>query len=167
MKQLKLLILLLTVGTGVACNSATTVDSTTTTKDAITTTATVDSALANQTIIQQYFAFFNKHQWQQMAAMYVDTPTMQDPAYGIVPIKISTTEIVKKYTELGNTIADVTDSIIQMYPSGNNVIVQFKSSGTAPDGNKFTLPICTIFEIINGKITKDLTYYDNVETINK
>jgi ketosteroid isomerase-like protein len=56
------------------------------------------------------------------------------------------------------------DEIIQVYPSDNNhIIVEFISSGTAPDGSKFELPICTIFTIENEKIVKDFTYYDNFE----
>lgn len=55
-----------------------------------------------------------------------------------------------------------------MYPSGeNHIIVEFVSSGTAPDNSKFELPICTIFTIENGLITKDFTYYDNFDTLEK
>jgi len=51
-----------------------------------------------------------------------------------------------------------------MYSSGDkHVIVEFISTGTAPDNSKFELPICTIFTIENKKITKDFTYYDNFE----
>ncbi|WP_198412578.1 nuclear transport factor 2 family protein [Kaistella antarctica] len=54
--------------------------------------------------------------------------------------------------------------MIQIYPSGNqHIIVEFISRGTAPDNTKFELPICTIFTIENGLITKDFTYYDNLD----
>ena len=33
--------------------------------------------------------------------------------------------------------------------------------GTDPSGEKFVLPICTIFKIEDGLITEDFTYYDN------
>ena len=57
---------------------------------------------------------------------------------------------------------DVKDNVIHTYPSGDNhIIVEFISSGTAPDQTKFELPICTIFTIENGLITKDYTYFDN------
>jgi ketosteroid isomerase-like protein len=56
------------------------------------------------------------------------------------------------------------DEVKAVYPSGeNHIIVEFISTGTAPDNSKFELPICTIFTIENGKITKDFTYYDNFE----
>lgn len=44
-----------------------------------------------------------------------------------------------------------------------HITVESISTGTAADGSKFELPICTIFTIENGKITKDFTYYDNFQ----
>lgn len=123
----------------------------------------MDNSATNKIIIEQYFKHFNKHEWQRMAEMYIEQPEMKDPAYGVKNVKMTKADIVKKYSELNQMIPDVHDSVINMYHSGDNVIVEFESSGTAPDGSKFTLPICTIFEIKNGKITKDLTYYDNFE----
>jgi len=123
----------------------------------------MDNSATNKIIIEQYFKHFNKHEWQRMAEMYIEQPEMKDPAYGVKNVKMTKADIVKKYSELNQMIPDVHDSVINMYHSGDNVIVEFESSGTAPEGSKFTLPICTIFEIKNGKITKDLTYYDNFE----
>jgi hypothetical protein len=63
--------------------------------------------------------------------------------------------IIKEYSELQNQFPDVQDSVVAVYPSGDkNVIVEFVSKGTLPDQSKFELPICTIFTIENGKITK-------------
>jgi ketosteroid isomerase-like protein len=115
----------------------------------------------NQSIIDQYFAHFNAHDWQKMADMYIDTPEMKDPAYGTQNVRMTKEDIIKKYAELEAMIPDVKDRVVQMYHSGNFTIVEFESSGTAPDGSPFVLPICTVFEVIDGKITKDLTYYDN------
>jgi ketosteroid isomerase-like protein len=124
----------------------------------------MDNSATNKKIIEQYFKHFNNHEWQKMADMYSDDPEMKDPAYGIKNVKMKKADIVKKYSELNQMIPDVHDNVINMYHSGdNNVIVEFESSGTAPDGSKFILPICTIFEIKDGKIIKDLTYYDNFE----
>ncbi len=123
----------------------------------------MDNSATNKTIIEQYFKHFNNHEWQKMADMYIENPEMKDPAYGIKNVKMTKTDIVKKYGELNQMITDVQDKVINIYHSRDNVIVEFESSGTAPDGSKFVLPICTIFEIKNGKITKDLTYYDNFD----
>ena len=123
----------------------------------------VNNSETNKKIIEQYFIHFNNHEWQKMADMYIDKPEMKDPAYGIKNVEMTKADIVKKYSELNQMITNVHDSVLKMYHAGDNVIVEFESSGTAPDGTKFTLPICTIFEIKNSKITKDLTYYDNFE----
>lgn len=123
----------------------------------------MDNSATNKTIIEQYFKHFNNHEWQKMADMYIEQPEMKDPAYGIKNVKMTKADIIKKYSELNQTIPDVHDNVINMYHSSDNVIVEFESSGTAPNGSKFVLPICTIFEIKNGKIAKDLTYYDNFE----
>jgi ketosteroid isomerase-like protein len=123
----------------------------------------VNNSAANKAIIEQYFVHFNNHNWKALADMYVENPEMKDPAFGTANINMSKADIVKKYTELNQMISDVRDSIVAMYPAGNNTVVEFVSTGTEPGGKKFALPICTIFEIKEGKITKDFTYYDNVE----
>jgi len=116
----------------------------------------------NEKLIQQYFGLFNKHDWRQMAAMYTDTAEFKDPSLGQGIVKQTHEQIIKKYGELQQMIPDVRDSIVTIYPSGDkHTIVEFISTGTAPDKSKFALPICTIFTIENGKITQDFTYYDN------
>lgn len=116
----------------------------------------------NEILVKQYFDHFNKHDWQQMAAMYSDTAEFKDPSLGEGIVDQTHEQIIKKYSELQQMIPDVRDSIVAVYPSGEkHTIVEFISTGTAPDKSKFALPICTIFTIENGKITQDFTYYDN------
>ena len=71
-------------------------------------------------IIKSYHELFNNHDWEKMAAMYSETPEMKDPAFGVKSIKISQSDIIKKYKELNMMIPDVHDSVISMYPSGDN-----------------------------------------------
>lgn len=122
------------------------------------------TASPNKRLIENYYQIFNTHNWQKMADLYVETPELKDPVYGIKAVKMTKAEIVKKYTELHQLIPNIHDEIITLYEAGDNVIVEFVSTGTLPDQTKFELPICTIFEIKAGKITKDLTYYDNFES---
>jgi ketosteroid isomerase-like protein len=118
----------------------------------------------NVKIIRQYYEYFNNHEWGKMAEMYIEVSDFKDPSLGQGIVKQSRQQIIDKYSELSEMFPDVKDEIIQIYPSGNkHVIVEFISTGTAPDGSIFELPICTIFTIENGKITKDFTYYDNFE----
>ena len=118
----------------------------------------------NEKLVQLYYEHFNKHDWDKMANMYADTADFKDPSLGQGIVKQTKQQTVNKYLELNNIFPDLHDQIIQTYPSGeNNIIVEFVSTGTGPDKVKFELPICTIFTIENGLITKDFTYYDNFE----
>ena len=116
----------------------------------------------NEQLIKQYFEYFNKHQWQEMAEMYIDTAQFKDPSLGQGVVKQTRQQIIAKYKSLNDTFPDIHDEVIKIYHSGNeNIIVEFISTGTAPDNSKFELPICTIFKIEQGKIAQDFTYYDN------
>jgi ketosteroid isomerase-like protein len=123
-----------------------------------------DMTADNEKLIKQYFDHFNNHDWVKMASLYADPADFRDPSLGQEIVKQTRAQTVKKYEELSAAFKDIRDSITAIYPSGEkHIIVEFVSSGTAPDGSKFTLPICTIFTIENGLITKDYTYYDNFE----
>jgi ketosteroid isomerase-like protein len=116
----------------------------------------------NMQLVRQYYAHFNQHEWQKMAGMYVDTALFKDPSLGEGIVKQTRQETAAKYAQLNQVFPDLHDELVQLYPSGeHHVVVEFVSSGTAADSSTFTLPICTIFEFENGKITKDFTYYDN------
>ena len=116
----------------------------------------------NEKVAKELFVHFNNHDWQKMANLYSEKAEFKEPASGMVAHQKTKEQIVKEYTELQNQFPDVQDSVVAVYPSGKNkVIVEFVSKGTNPDKTKFELPICTIFTIENGKITKDYTYFDN------
>jgi predicted SnoaL-like aldol condensation-catalyzing enzyme len=118
----------------------------------------------NEIMVKQYFEYFNKHDWNKLASMYTDTAYFKDPTLGIGIVKQSRKQTIEKYTELSNIFPNLKDEIIAIYPSGeNHIIVEFKSSGKATDNTIFGLPICTIFTIENGLITKDFTYFDNFD----
>jgi ketosteroid isomerase-like protein len=116
----------------------------------------------NQALVNNYFKHFNAHDWQKMAEMYADTANFKDPSLGIGVVKQTHQQTIKKYSELAGIFPDLRDDVMATYPSGeNHIVVEFVSSGTGPDGVRFQLPICTIFNIKNGKIIQDFTYYDN------
>jgi ketosteroid isomerase-like protein len=113
-------------------------------------------------LISKYYEIFNAHDWKKLSEMYAPIAEFKDPSLGIDKVNQSREQFVAKYSELNQMIPDVQDTILSVYESGkNNVIVEFVSTGTGPDGKKFKLPICTIFEIKEGLITKDYTYYNN------
>lgn len=118
----------------------------------------------NERLIKNYFKLFNEHKWKELSELYVENAEFKDPSFGNGIVKQSKAEFVKKYAELNQVFPDLKDKVVKVYPSGDkNMIVEFVSTGTAPDQSKFELPISTIFTIENGKITKDFTYYDNFE----
>lgn len=118
----------------------------------------------NEKLVKQYFDHFNYHEWTKMANMYSEISEFKDPSLGQGIVKQTRQQIIDKYSELNKVFPDLHDQIIQIYPSGEkHIIVEFVSSGTAPDNSKFELPICTILTIENGIITKDFTYFDNFE----
>jgi ketosteroid isomerase-like protein len=122
------------------------------------------AAGANEKIVRQLFDHFNKHDWTAMAELYTDPAEFKDPTFGPGVVTQTHQQTITKYNELQQLFPDIHDDVTEVYPSGDNhVIVEFVSTGTSPDGSAFTLPICTIFTLENGKITQDFTYYDNIE----
>lgn len=118
----------------------------------------------NEALIKQYYAYFNAHEWTKMAEMYADTADFKDPSFGTEVVKQTHQQTAQKYAELNKIFPNLHDEVVATYPSGEkHITVEFISTGTANDGSKFVLPICTIFTIENGKITKDFTYYDNFQ----
>lgn len=116
----------------------------------------------NEKLIHQYFQYFNNHEWEKMANMYSETADFKDPSLGPDIVKQTRQQIIDKYFELNQIFPDIKDEIVNIYTSGSkHIIVEFVSSGTAPDGSVFQLPVCTIFTIEKGVITKDFSYYDN------
>lgn len=116
----------------------------------------------HEELIKRYYEHFNKHEWTKMAQMYSDTSEFKDPSLGKDIVKQTRQQIADKYAELHKVFPDIHDRMIHTYPSGENtIVVEFISTGTASDSSSFELPICTIFTIEKGLITKDYTYYDN------
>lgn len=118
----------------------------------------------NEELVKEYFKLFNEHKWEELSNLYSDDAEFKDPSLGKGVIKQSREEFIEKYSELNGIFPNISDEVLQLYPSGEkHIIVEFISRGTAPDDSQFELPICTIFTIENGKITKDYSYYDNFE----
>lgn len=121
-----------------------------------------DKSVTNIKIAESVFEHFNNHDWEGMANLYIENAEFKDPEYGVEKVRKSRASIVQHYTEMNQLFPDIKDEIIAIYPSGDkNVIVEFISTGTAPDGSAFALPVCTVFTIENGLIAKDYNYYDN------
>ncbi|NSL86507.1 nuclear transport factor 2 family protein [Chitinophaga sp. Mgbs1] len=120
----------------------------------------ISLANSNTHVVKEMYEAFNEHNWEKMAACYHDTAVFLDPSLGPAEVLHTRQQIADKYRELGKMFPDVHDEVKEMYGDKNHIIVEFVSSGTGPDGKKWSLPICTVFTVENGKITRDHTYYD-------
>ena len=95
------------------------------------------ATIENEKIVRQYYEHFNKHEWEKMADMYTEVSDFKDPSLGQRIVKQTRQQIIAKYSGLGEIFPDVKDEIVQIYPSGNkHIIVEFISTGTAPDGTR-------------------------------
>lgn len=140
--------MLFLLGLFVACNEERTVQS--------------PAEARNIALVKQVYEHFNNHNWKAMAALYRDSAEFKDPSFGAGVVRQTHNEIIEKYAKYQEASPDIRDEIVQIYASGpSHVIVEFVSSGTAPNGEPWSMPICTIFTIENGVIVKDYTYYNN------
>jgi ketosteroid isomerase-like protein len=114
----------------------------------------------NLVVAEKVFTAFNEHDWHGMATLYAENAQFLDPSFGKEFVSKKRSETVAKYTELQEMFPDIHDRVTAMYPYEKTVVVEFVSTGTAPDGTKFSLPIISVLTIENGLIVKDATYYD-------
>jgi ketosteroid isomerase-like protein len=99
------------------------------------------------------FNAFNNHDWEKMESLYADSVKLEDPAYpGGKTGKAGMTDFYR-------SVPDVYDSVRSILVQGNTAVVEFVSTGTI-NGEKFTLPICSVLTIENGLVVSDRTYYD-------
>jgi limonene-1,2-epoxide hydrolase len=116
----------------------------------------------NVAIVEQMYAAFNEHDWKKMAGFYTNPVTFLDPAYGNSHVQKTHDDMLKHYSGLQQWSPDVWDSITFIAPiDDNRVLIQFTSTGTTADKKeKWSLPLCTVLTLENGKIVKDEVYYD-------
>ena len=118
------------------------------------------SSSGPERVAEKLFEALNRHDWKSMADLYAEKATFLDPSFGVEPVSKTRSETIAKYTELQKMFPDIHDEVKAMYPNQNTVVIEFTSTGTAPDGTTFRLPIVSILTIENGLIVKDATYYD-------
>jgi predicted SnoaL-like aldol condensation-catalyzing enzyme len=96
---------------------------------------------------------FNEHDWDKMESLYADSVDLQDPAYpGGKKGKAGMTDFYR-------TVPDIYDDVQNILVQGNVAVVEFVSTGTI-NGQKFSLPICSVMTIENKLVVRDNTYYD-------
>lgn len=116
-------------------------------------------AIDRTIVVKKMFEAFNKHDWEAMAACYTDPADIMDPSLGQTYVKQTRQQTIAKYKALQQSAPDLNDKVVAMYTYEDKVVVEFVASGTS-GGQKWNLPICTIFTVDSNIITKDATYYD-------
>ena len=121
-------------------------------------------------IARKLFETFNRHDADALAEFYAaeifaDSPDYPQP-------KRQPSEIKDYYAAMFAQSPDIYDDVKMMSAAGNRVFIEFVSTGTIenpskdmpPDvkGKKFSLKIATILEIKNGKIIRDVSYFDQL-----
>jgi ketosteroid isomerase-like protein len=104
-------------------------------------------------VARSVFEAFNAHNWERMETLYAQDVEMMDPAFE--GIKIGK----EGMTEFYRSVPDIHDEVKTLTASGNTVVVEFVATGTI-EGQKFSMPICTVFKIEKGVVVSDHTYYD-------
>ena len=123
----------------------------------------VDDATAknpNRETVVKLFEAFNKHDWDGYAGYYAADADFLDPSFGNDYVQQTHQQIVDKYLAFEKISPDIKDEVVGIYDIGEKVIVEFVAGGTAPDGTKWRLPICSVLTIKDGKVIRDATYFD-------
>ncbi|MDQ3258009.1 MAG: nuclear transport factor 2 family protein, partial [Acidobacteriota bacterium] len=98
-------------------------------------------------------------------AFFIDSPDFDAPKRGQQAIR-------ETYSKYFRQTPDIRDDVKSIVACGDKVFVEFVSSGTienppsyAPPqmkGKKFAVKMASVLEIKNGKIVRDVTYYNQL-----
>ena len=124
-------------------------------------------------VVAAMFDAFNRHDVDAMAALYADDAVIESPDFDAPrrgPAGIRAT-----YVPYFEGSPDIQDDITRMFASGSQVAVEFVSRGTmthlGPDdpeamrGKAFALKIAAVLEVRDGKIIRDVTYFDQLSLL--
>lgn len=124
-------------------------------------------------VVTAMFEAFNRHDVEAMAALYADdafvnSPDFEAPKRGPEAIR----EIYGAYFA---SSPDIRDEVTRIFGSGDHVAVEFVSRGTmthpAPGtpevmrDKAFALEIAAVLEVRDGKIVRDVTYFDQLSVL--
>jgi ketosteroid isomerase-like protein len=104
-------------------------------------------------IATDVFAAFNAHDWHKMESLYSDSVVLEDPSYP------KGKKGKAGMTDFYKSVPDIHDEVTRIFVEGNVAVVEFVSTGTI-DGQKFSIPICTVLTVADALVVQDNTYYD-------
>lgn len=125
---------------------------------------------AAMNVVSAMFDAFNRHDVEALAALYaedavIESPDFEEPRRGPAGIR-------ETYTPYFEASPDIQDDVTRMFGSGDLVAVEFVSRGTmtnlGPDDPEvmqdkaFAIHIVSVLEVRDGKIVRDVTYFDQL-----
>jgi predicted ester cyclase len=120
--------------------------------------------------IREHFRILNSHDLKAQANEYANDAQVFSPNWE--GAKVGPSAITEAYTRYYKTTPDLTYRVSNMIRSGDNVIVQYSSSGTMvkPEagrtslygGQKNSLQNCVILVLKNNKIVRETNYFDQI-----
>lgn len=117
----------------------------------------------NSQHVQSMFEAFNRHDWKAMSEHYEDSALFLDPSFGIDYVRQSRNEMITKYTQMEQLFPNIHDKVVTLFAKGDQVTVEFVSTGSSGDSLSFTLPISCVLTLRDQLIVKDATYYNNCQ----
>lgn len=117
----------------------------------------------NSQHVQSMFEAFNRHDWKAMSEHYADSALFLDPSFGIDYVRQSHNEMITKYTQMEQLFPNIHDKVVTLFAKGDQVAVEFVSTGSSGDSLSFTLPISCVLTLRDQLIVKDATYYNNCQ----
>jgi|GEM_PF-6579371 len=120
------------------------------------------SPKTNIETVKRLYELFNQRQWQEMAALYSDKTSFLDNRQDEFIIRTNE-EIPTIYAALERKYPGITEKILYIEEAGDQVYVQFLTSGRSRSGGYWQQIAWTIFTVENHKIAKVASYFNQPE----
>jgi steroid delta-isomerase-like uncharacterized protein len=128
-------------------------------------------ALKNTNLIKVLFKAINDHDSVAVAGFFSDTAKLESPNWqGTQVGKAAVTTVYSRYFK---GTPDITYTITNMVATNNAVVVEYTFAGqfSNPEGGspaymkdkKYSLKGCTRYNMVGGKITASVSYFDQVD----
>jgi len=121
-------------------------------------------------IVKEKFDLMNKHDITKLAALYADSAIIESPNFDHVEKGVA--GITDAYSRYFKSTPNLSYTITRIIPADSVVIVEFTSQGTMDSvskevpafmyGKNYMLKNCSLLNIKDGKIIKDVSYFDQV-----
>src|SRR5215469_5191503 len=111
---------------------------------------------------EQWIAAWNSHRPDQMLALFTDDIVYEDVAFGVV--NHGKAEVRKFAAEEFEGVPDLELKLLRAYVQGGHGTIEWSFSGTDKGlfktGKKFSVRGVTVMDLHDGKISRNLDFYD-------